>query len=211
MTWRVALIWGVRFEALLVGILALYHFRMIPPGVFGGIRSTQVAYVLHLPGALLSLPTFWLTTNMGGLSALQGFLATAIVAVALQVVFLAALAFGVVRHPKISAAAALALVATALAATVSKTPPYPDGMDANRDRFVSMDEWISFHADHPRFYGGFDQSGYITKGSADYYEREFERVDCNHDTAMDAFEYGELHWNLRWCTSPDRPPRPWWK
>jgi hypothetical protein len=90
-------------------------------------------------------------------------------------------------------------------------PPYPEGLDANRDRLVSMVEWTGFHAGHPKFYGGFDQSGYITKGSADYYQREFKRVDCNHDLAMDAYEYGELHWNLRWCSSPDRPPRPWWK
>jgi hypothetical protein len=46
---------------------------------------------------------------------------------------------------------------------------------------------------------------------ADYYEREFKRVDCNHDLKMDAYEFGELHWNLSWCESPQRPSRPWWK
>jgi|GEM_PF-5259341 len=211
MTWRVALVRGVLFEALVVGSLALYVFGVIPPSVFGGVHIARVAFVLHLPGSLLSLPIFWVATNIGGLSPPQSFLVAAIIGGAFQIVFLAALAFGVVRHPRISAAAALAVVLAALIIRVSTPLPYPEGMDANRDRLVSMDEWISFHGDHPKFYGGFDQSGYITKGSADYYEREFERVDCNHDSAMDAFEYGELHWNLRWCTSPDRPPRPWWK
>ena len=203
MTWRVALVRGLLLEALVVSLLALYAFGVIPLSVLGGVHFSRVAYVLHLPGALLSLPFFWIATNVGGLSALQGFLVAAIVGVALQVVFLAALTFGVVRHPRISAAAALALVVTVVIATVSKKPPYPAGMDANRDRLVSMEEWTSFNAGHPERYGA--------RGSADHYKREFNRVDCNHDSAMDAYEYGELHWNLRTCSSPGRPMRPWWR
>jgi hypothetical protein len=74
-----------------------------------------------------------------------------------------------------------------------------------------MEEWIGFHANNPKFYGGYDKNGYITEGSADYYEREFKRVDCNYDLEMDAYESGELHWNMRWCESDLRPLRPWWK
>ena len=203
MTWRVALVRGVLFEALVVGSLALYVFGVIPPSVFGGVHIARVAFVLHLPGSLLSLPIFWVATNIGGLSPPQSFLVAAIIGGAFQIVFLAALAFGVVRHPRISAAAALALVVTVVIATVSKKPPYPAGMDANRDRLVSMEEWTSFNAGHPERYGARD--------SADYYKREFNRVDCNHDSAMDAYEYGELHWNLRTCSSPGRPMRPWWR
>ena len=215
MTWRVALGWGALLEAIVAGIVVFYVFGVIPPDVFGGIRSPYIAYWLHLPGSLLSLPTFWVTTNIGGLSAPLGFLVAAIVGGVAQVVLFAALAFAIARYPRVSAAASLVLplvlVVAYFIAKVGTTPPYPEGMDANRDRSISMEEWTSFHAGHPRFYGGFDQSGYITKGSADYYEREFKRVDCNHDSMMDGYEFSELHWNLRWCTSPDRPLRPWWK
>ena len=201
MTWRVALVKGLLLEAIVVCVLALYAFGSIPLSVFGGVHISRVAYVLHLPGAFLSLPFFSVGANIGG--PLVGLLVAAIVGVALQVVFLAALTFGVVRHPRISAAAALALVVTVIIATVSKKPPYPEGMDTNRDRLVSMEEWTGFQAGHPWFYG--------PRGSADYYKREFDRVDCNHDSAMDAYEYGELHWNLRTCSSPGRPMRPWWR
>jgi hypothetical protein len=214
MTWRVALIWGALLEALVVVILALYVFGVIPPSVFGGVHVARVAFVLHLPGSLMSLPTLLVATSLG-LDLLQSLFAAAIIGGAFQVAFLAALAFHARRHPRISAAASLVLPAVLVVAIlivkVATPPPYPEGMDENRDRLVSMEEWKSFHAGHPRFYGGFDQSGYIPKGSADYYELEFKRVDCNRDSAMDAYEFNELHWNLRWCTSPDRPPRPWWK
>ena len=84
MTWRVALVWGVRFEILVVVILALYDFGVIPPSVFGGAHIARGAFVLHLPGSLLSLPFFWITTDIGGLDALQGFLVAAIVGGAFQ-------------------------------------------------------------------------------------------------------------------------------
>ena len=203
MTWRVALVSGVLLETLVVSSLVLYVFGAIPPSLFGGVDFSRVAFVFHLPGSLFSLPTFWIATNVGGLSALQGFAAAAIVGVALQAVFFAALVFGVVSHPRISAAGALALAVVALTATVLKSPPYPEGMDANRDRLVSMDEWTGFHASHPEYYRA--------KRGADYQVREFNRVDCNHDSVMDAYEYGELHWNLRTCDSPGRPMRPWWR
>jgi hypothetical protein len=87
---------------------------------------------------------------------------------------------------------------------------FPRGMDANGDRVVSPEEWIAFHARRPRFYGGYDDGGPIPKGSATYYEREFRRVDCDHDSKMDAYEYRELRLNMRWCGS--RPHGfDWWE
>ena len=82
---------------------------------------------------------------------------------------------------------------------------FPTGMDANRDRVVSLEEWVGFHSQHPRYYGGYDDAGPIPKDSANYYQREFRRVDCDHDSKMDAYEYRELRWNMRWCGS-----RPQW-
>lgn len=87
--------------------------------------------------------------------------------------------------------------------------PYPDGMDANGNGFISLREWTRFHSTRPQFYGGIDQKGPIPRDSDDYYEREFRRVDCDRDSKIDAHEYDELRWNARWCESPFRPNRPW--
>jgi hypothetical protein len=87
---------------------------------------------------------------------------------------------------------------------------FPEGMDADGDRVVSLGEWLRFHKQTPRFYGGYDKAGPIPKGGAAYYEREFERVDCDYDSKLDAYEFRELRWNMRWCGS--RPPRrSWWE
>lgn len=84
-------------------------------------------------------------------------------------------------------------------------------VDIDRSGVVDITEWLEFHRVFPRFYGGYDQDGYIEKGSDTYYEREFRRVDCNADSLMDWYEYNELRWNLRWCESDLRPERPWWR
>jgi hypothetical protein len=84
-------------------------------------------------------------------------------------------------------------------------------MDKNRDRVVSLEEWELFHDANPKLYGGYDASGPILRDRPGYYEREFKRVDCNDDVVMDAYEYDQLRWNMRWCTSDLRPMRPWWK
>jgi CelD/BcsL family acetyltransferase involved in cellulose biosynthesis len=80
---------------------------------------------------------------------------------------------------------------------------FPDGMDADGDRTVSLDEWLDFHSRTPRFYGGYDDAGPIPKDSETYYEREFKRVDCNHDLKLDADEFRDLQSNTRWCGSPE--------
>ena len=209
LTWRAALVWGALIETLVVSALALYVLGVIPAAVFGGVRIQSAAFALHLPSSLLSLPILNTTAALG-LSAIQSLVVAAVVVGACQAVLIGALAFGCVRYSK-AAAAGFALSAVAVIAISNKPPPYPDGMDSDRDGMASMDEWTRFHSTHPKFYGGYDSSGHITKGSPDYYEREFKRVDCNHDLKMDAFEYGELHWNMRWCESSLRPPRPWWK
>jgi CelD/BcsL family acetyltransferase involved in cellulose biosynthesis len=78
---------------------------------------------------------------------------------------------------------------------------FPDGMDADGDRTVSLSEWLEFHSKSPRFYGGYDGAGPIPRDSSAYYEREFRRADCNHDLKLDADEFRELRWSTRWCGS----------
>jgi hypothetical protein len=206
MRWRVGLVWGALIEILIVSALALYGFGLIPPIVFGGVRDASVAFALHLPGSLLAFPILNIAAALG-LSVIQSLVVAAVIVGALQAVVIGALTFGVIRYPKVSAAAALATLVAAFIATHSKPSPYRDGMDSNHDGLVSMEEWSRFHSAQP----GYDNSGSITKGSADYYEREFKRVDCNYDLKMDAYEYRQLHWNMRWCESSLRPPRPWWE
>jgi hypothetical protein len=206
---RVAIVSGVVIELLVVSALLFCVLGVIPPVAFGGVPIPWVAFALHLPASLLSLPILSVT-NALGLGLIPSLVATAVIVGSLQVVFLGAVTLVVLSYPKISAASAALLLVAAIAVH-HEPPPYPDGMDSNRDGLASMDEWLRFHATHPKFYGGYDHSGYIVRGSADYYELEFKRVDCNEDLQMDAYEYGELHWNLRWCGSPQRPPRPWWK
>jgi hypothetical protein len=84
-------------------------------------------------------------------------------------------------------------------------------LDIDRSGQIDLAEWVEFHRIFPQFYAGYDQYGYITKGTATYYQREFQRVDCNKDALMDWYEYNELRWNMRWCESSLRPARPWWK
>jgi CelD/BcsL family acetyltransferase involved in cellulose biosynthesis len=79
---------------------------------------------------------------------------------------------------------------------------FPDGMDADGDRTVSLDEWLEFHSRTPRFYGGYDAAGPIPKDSATYYEREFKRVDCNYDLRLDPEEFRDLSSSMQWCGSP---------
>jgi CelD/BcsL family acetyltransferase involved in cellulose biosynthesis len=78
---------------------------------------------------------------------------------------------------------------------------FPEGMDADGDRLVSLDEWLDFHSKTPRFYGGYDDAGPIPKDSDMYYEREFKRLDCNHDLKLDPDEFRLLRSNMRWCGS----------
>jgi CelD/BcsL family acetyltransferase involved in cellulose biosynthesis len=80
--------------------------------------------------------------------------------------------------------------------------PFPEGMDADGDRAVSLNEWLDFHRKTPRFYGGYDDAGPIPKDSDTYYEREFERVDCNHDMRLDPAEFHALRSNMKWCGAP---------
>ncbi|MGV3593080.1 MAG: hypothetical protein ACO1PZ_15440 [Gammaproteobacteria bacterium] len=84
---------------------------------------------------------------------------------------------------------------------------------ANVDRTgnISLEDWKTFHAVVPELYGGHDENGVIPWNHPDYYEREFRRVDCNHDAEIDWYEFRQLSWNARWCTSSLRPDRPWWR
>lgn len=207
--WRAALVCGALIEILIVSALVLYGLGVLPPIVFGGVRIQSAAFALHLPGSLLSFPILRVAAALG-LSVVPSFAVAAVIVGALQAFLIGALALGFARYSKVRAVA-LALLVVTLVAVRSNLPPYPDGMDSNHDGLASIEEWTRFHSTQPKFYGGYDSSGYIAKGSADYYEREFKRVDCNHDSKMDAYEYGELRWNLRWCESPMRPPRPWWR
>ena len=92
------------------------------------------------------------------------------------------------------------LVAAYLALPLTPSA-FPDGMDADGDRLVSLEEWLDFHSKTPRFYGGYDDAGPIPKDSGTYYKREFNRLDCNHDLRLDPGEFRELRWNMRWCGS----------
>lgn len=85
------------------------------------------------------------------------------------------------------------------------TLPFPIGMNTDWDRSVTLTEWLSYHETNPEFYGGYDKNGYIDRESNDYYEREFKRVDCDQDLRMNASEYSELRWNMRWCDSKFSP------
>jgi CelD/BcsL family acetyltransferase involved in cellulose biosynthesis len=105
---------------------------------------------------------------------------------------------------KRNAALALTVGVVLLAAySVSslRSSAFPEGMDADGDRAVTLDEWLEFHSKTPRFYGGYDDAGPIPKGSTTYYEREFKRADCNHDLKLDPEEFRELRWNTHWCGS----------
>lgn len=84
---------------------------------------------------------------------------------------------------------------------------------ANVDRRdkISLEDWRTFHAIVPEVYGGHDENGVIPRDSLDYYDREFRRVDCNYDSEIDWYEFQQLSWNARWCTSSLRPERPWWR
>lgn len=207
LTWRGALLSGAVIETLIVVALALYVLGVVPADLFGGVRPQVAAVALHHPSSVLIAPIFS-TSFALGLGSLQSLVAAAVIVGAAQAVVIGALVFGCGRYPRI--AAGLALTTVAVVALHNRSP-YPDGMDSNRDGVMSMEEWTSFHAAHPKLYGGYDGSGYIREGSPDYYEREFMRVDCDRDLKMDSYEYGELRWNMRWCGSSLRPPRPWWK
>jgi len=93
------------------------------------------------------------------------------------------------------------LLVAAYLALPSTPSAFPDGMDADGDRLVSLEEWLDFHSKTPRFYGGYDDAGPIPKDSGTYYKREFNRLDCNHDLRLDSGEFRELRWNMRWCGS----------
>jgi hypothetical protein len=211
MRWRIALAWGALIEVLVVGVLVLYGFGVIPRAAFGGVPITAVALTFHLPSSL-SLGLILRAINAFQWDVLPSIALASAAIGALQAGFLGALLLGVARYPKVSGATmALAVILALATATFLRKPPYPDGMDSNGDGVVSLEEWGHFHSAQPKAYGGYDNSGHIDRESPDYYEREFRRVDCNHDSTMDAYEYGELRWNMRWCESSARPQRPWWR
>jgi hypothetical protein len=115
MSWRKALVWGALIEVLIVSALVLYQLGLIPRIVFGGVRLQLVAIALHLPASLLSFPIVGVASALG-LSLIPSFVIAAVVVGALQAVFIGALTFGVVRYPKVRAAATLALLAVAFIA-----------------------------------------------------------------------------------------------
>jgi hypothetical protein len=210
MRWRVALAWGALIELLTVSAVVLYGFGLIPRAVFGSAPITSVVLALHLPSSLALGPVLG-TIGVFRLGVLPSIALASAAIGALHAAFIGALVFGVARYPKVSGATIAIAAALALGTVAWRPPPYPDGMDSNRDGVVTLQEWTRFHAVQPKFYGGYDTSGHIDRGSPDYFEREFKRVDCNHDLTMDAYEYGQLRWNARWCESSGRPERPWWR
>lgn len=211
MRWRVALAWGALIEVLIVSAVLLYGFGVLPRAVFGGVPITSVLLALHLPSSLALGPILG-AINAFAVGVLPTIALASVCIGALQSVLIGALVLGVAKYPMVSGATVAFSATLALgAAAVLLKPPYPDGMDSNRDAVVSVEEWSRFHSAQPKFYGGYDNSGYIARESPDYYEREFKRVDCNHDFTMDAYEYEQLRWNARWCESSGRPQRPWWR
>ena len=210
LTRRAALARGALIETLIVIALVLYVLGVIPAVVFGGAPVQSLAIVLNLPSSLASLPLFVIMTTLG-LNPILSFIVVAVIVCLCQAVLLgAALAYVGSNYFK-AAAAGVTLSAIAVIAFNVGAPPYPNGMDSNGDDLVSLEEWTGFHSTYPKFYRGYDGSGYIGQDNPYYYEREFMRVDCNRDMKMDAYEYGELNWNMRWCESNLRPPRPWWR
>ena len=210
MTLRAALVLGALIEALIVIALALYVIGVIPAAVFGGVPIKSLFVVLNLPSSIVSLPLFVTMTALGLNPILSFMVVAAIVSACQSALIGAALAYLGFSQLKV-ATACLVLLAVAFITFQDGAPPYPNGMDSNGDGVVSMEEWTGFHSLHPKFYRGYDGSGYIGKDNPYYYEQEFMRVDCNRDMKMDAYEYGELNWNMRWCGSDLRPSRPWWK
>ena len=190
---RCAVLTGLVIEALIVGFIALAAFRMIPLGDTS-IRAT--AAWLHLPGVFLVFPVWRLAVLLGA-PPLAGIALAGIVVVAVQVAFLAAATMGITRictaYPRQATIGTLLLLGAIYAAYPCLGQcPIHRGMDSNEDRVVSLEEWTRFHAATPRFYGGYDASGYIPRDALQYYEWEFGRVDCNRDAVMDDYEYGQL-------------------
>jgi hypothetical protein len=104
--------------------------------------------------------------------------------------------------PRTVIAAAAGLVAVVLLSSrIAGLVVFPSGLDGNFDGYVALSEWQTYHAARAKYYGGYDAAGPIAR-NADYYPREFARVDCNLDGRMSVLEYRELRWNMRYCGSP---------
>jgi len=184
-------------------------------------RNARMA-LLHLPETLLAEnsylklnhPMVWASKERHQCPSLMQISRAAVAAGASQSVLFAVMARGATRlhrNRRLAALAGLSILVVTYIAYQHRSLPYPEGMDADRDRLVSISEWTRFHATNPTYYGGYDEEGYISGDEADYYEREFRRVDCDGDSLMNAYEYEQLRWNMRWCESPLRPASRWWK
>ena len=209
MTWRASLRIAVIVEMLILSAIALL---VITGALSLTTVGAEIPFALHFPASLLAMPMLGLASALG--LPVLGLIMTVGTIGLLQVLVLATLIQGLVRlfrRPRLGAMTALFVAVMVYVAAQQRPLPYPQGMDTDGDRFINLDEWNSFHAANPRYYGGYDLKGPISRDSRDYYEREFKRVDCNSDSVMDAYEYSELRWNARYCEAPFRPARPWWR